>query len=69
MAQLALEVLGDGQAYVEADDVGRPQRADRVPVAEHHGGVDVGRGGHPLLEHPHRLEGDRDPEPAAREAR
>ena len=41
-----------------------PQRADRMPVAELHGRVDVGGRGDALLEHADGLETERDTEAA-----
>ena len=65
---MAREVLGDREADVEADEIGEPQRAHRVAVAEHHALVDVGGGGDPLLQHADRLEAEGDAEAAGGEA-
>src|SRR5699024_8882270 len=55
-SEFGFEMLGDAQAHVEADDVRGLQRPDRVPVSQGHCPVDIGRFGHPFLDHPHRLE-------------
>src|SRR5262249_9727591 len=68
-AELALEVLGDGQADVQPDEVAELERAHRVAVAELHRLVDVLRARDPLLHHADRLEADEDAETARREPR
>src|SRR6478609_2242059 len=67
-AELLLQVLGDREAHVEADEVAETQRPHRMSVAELHRPVDVGGRGHSLLEHASGLEPEQDPEPARREA-
>ena len=64
-----MQVLGDAEPHIQADDVGQPQRADRMLVAEHHRRVDVLGGGDALLDHPDRLEAERDAQAGAGEAR
>src|SRR5450759_2759532 len=66
--QLPLQVVGNPETHVQADHVGQPQRSGRVAVAEGHRGVDVVRRGDPFLDHPDRLQPERDPEAAAGEA-
>ena len=61
-------MLGDGQADVEADEVGEPEGAHGVAVAEDHALVDVGGAGHALLQHADGLQPEADAEPAGGEA-
>ena len=67
--ELALEILGDLQADVEADEIGESQRSHRVAVAELHRGVDVGRRRDTRFDHAHRLESEHDAEAGRGEAR
>src|SRR5947209_11125790 len=62
------EVLGDGQADVEADEVGEPQRPHGMAVPEDHALVDVRRAGHALLQHADRLQAEGHAEAAGGEA-
>ena len=55
LADLAVQVLEDGEAHVEADEVRELERPHRVAVAELHRAVDVRRRGDACLEHPHRF--------------
>src|SRR5438128_1125061 len=64
LSQLGPEVLGDREPHVQPHLVGELERSHRVPVAELDGAVDLLRRRDALLEHPDRLHGERDAEPA-----
>src|SRR5699024_62167 len=50
-AELAFQVLGNVEAYVNTDDVGECQRADRVFVAQNHRVVDIFGRGNTFFDH------------------
>ena len=62
LAHLVAEQLHDGEAHVEADEVGQSQRAHGMIGSELHGGIDVLSGGHAFLQHEDRFvdHGDED---------
>src|SRR2546429_4188103 len=61
------EMVRDREPHVEAHEVGELERAHRMVVSELHRLVDVLRRGDTLLEHAHRFEPERDPQPAGGE--
>jgi hypothetical protein len=64
-----VQVLGDRQPDVEADEVGGAQRAHRVAVAQLHGGVDGFGVRDPLLEHADGLQPQQHAQPGGGEPR
>ena len=59
-AQGALEILGDGQAHIQANQVGQLQRPHGMTVAQLHGGIDVGGRRHTFFNHSHGFEAQGD---------
>src|SRR6185437_13136728 len=53
-----MEVFGDREPDVEADEIRQLERAHRMVVSQLHRLVDVFGGRDPALEHPHRLEAE-----------
>src|SRR2546422_2693784 len=64
-----VEVLGDREPDVEADEIRELERTHRMVVSQLHRLVDVFRGGDPALEHPHRFETEGQTQPAGCEPR
>jgi hypothetical protein len=58
-----VQIIGNRQPHVEADQVAHLERPHGVTVTERHRFVDVGGAGDLLLQHPHRLEPERDAQP------
>src|SRR5947209_20552458 len=54
-AEPRVEVVGDVESHVKADEIGQAERPHRVIVTEFHRRIYIFRVGHALLNHAHRL--------------
>ena len=58
-----MQVLGDVEAHVKADEIGQAERPHGVIVTEFHRRIYIFRVGDALLDHTHRLKPQSDAEP------
>src|SRR5437588_3238058 len=68
-AEPVVQVLGDVEAHVKADEIGQAERPHRVIVTEFHRRIYTFRVGDALLHHPHRLQPQRHAQTRRGEAR